>query len=180
MYGRRFWSRDQHEVEKTMPMFSQGMVTPAHGNTQGFNELHSKSIMWTRNYFICCEAVHHHKWCENLPGTAPRWRKMDPELLGRTVRFHPCLKLECAALVKQYYTVFLISVTVLLISVTVFLISVTVLLISVTVFFISVYSTTHFSNCTSHFSNCTFHFSNCSSNFIPIFKRNLWSWTAYY
>lgn len=28
MYGRWLWSRDQHEVEKTMPMFSQGMVTP--------------------------------------------------------------------------------------------------------------------------------------------------------
>lgn len=26
-----------------------------------------------------------------LPGTAPRCRRMDPVLLGRTVRFHPCL-----------------------------------------------------------------------------------------
>lgn len=26
-----------------------------------------------------------------LPGTAPRCLRMDPELLGRTVRFHPCL-----------------------------------------------------------------------------------------
>lgn len=27
-----------------------------------------------------------------LPGTAPRCLRMDPGLLGRTVRFHPCLK----------------------------------------------------------------------------------------
>lgn len=32
MYGRRFWSCDQHEVEKTMPMFSQGTVTPVREN----------------------------------------------------------------------------------------------------------------------------------------------------
>lgn len=32
MYGRRFWSCDQHEVENTMPMFSQGIVTPVREN----------------------------------------------------------------------------------------------------------------------------------------------------
>lgn len=28
----------------------------------------------------------------DLPGTAPRCLRMDPELFGRTVRFHPCLR----------------------------------------------------------------------------------------
>lgn len=48
MYGRRFWSRDQHEVEKTMPMFSQGTVTPVQRERE---RIQMNSL-----------------WCEHTPG----------------------------------------------------------------------------------------------------------------
>lgn len=50
MYGRRFWSCDQHEVEKTMPMFSQGIVTPVRENErktdrEGGDDLFNKGAL---------------------------------------------------------------------------------------------------------------------------------------
>lgn len=50
MYGRRFWSCDQHEVENTMPMFSQGIVTPVRENDrkrdrEGGDDLFNKGAL---------------------------------------------------------------------------------------------------------------------------------------
>lgn len=91
MYGRRFWSRDQHEVEKTMPMFSQGMVTPTGRERKlSFNIADTTTGITLSQKDVCLRGED--DGLEISPGTAPRCRRMDPELLGRTVRFHPCLK----------------------------------------------------------------------------------------
>lgn len=82
MYGRRFWSRDQHEVEKTMPILSQGMVTPAG----------RKRLLRSAAQLPTQRCVQRWRCQGDLPGTAPRCLRMDPELLGRTARFQPCLR----------------------------------------------------------------------------------------
>lgn len=106
MYGRRFWSCDQHEVEKTMPMFSQGIVTPVYWRTREREKWwHSQQRNFTVErgmYFLPLKTT-----IADSPGTAPRWRRMDPELWGRTVRFHPCLQRVTR---RQYKNNFLSSI----------------------------------------------------------------------
>lgn len=52
MYGRRFWSCDQHEVEKTMPMFSQGIVTPV--RESGWWLIQQRSFTWCGEKCTSC------------------------------------------------------------------------------------------------------------------------------
>ena len=65
-----------------MPMFSQGIVTPV-----------GKEHWLLKETFIeFWILILQLKFHESSPGTGPRCLRMDPELLGRTVRFHPCLR----------------------------------------------------------------------------------------
>lgn len=72
-----------------MPMFSQGTVTPVRENERKTDReqvmTYSTKELYMMSFLLLTTIV-------DSPGTAPRWRRMDPELLGRTLRFHPCLQ----------------------------------------------------------------------------------------